>query len=98
MERFITSTLAMHGELQQKGHYQELINPRLSPADYKALLKVASLDIETDAAPAPQVGSQGPGDSCKGLCFSVADLHFEYGTCAEVRAEPVAEVQGLLRQ
>ncbi|MGB1311852.1 MAG: DNA polymerase II, partial [Leucothrix sp.] len=47
MERFITASMTVKGELIQHQYYQEMRQPQLKKADYKPSLRWISLDIET---------------------------------------------------
>ncbi|WLQ11714.1 DNA polymerase II [Hahella aquimaris] len=47
MERFVTGSLAVHGEAVEKDGVLEFHNPRIKPAPYAPYFKVLSLDIET---------------------------------------------------
>ena len=48
MERFIRCAVVVSGNPIKQSHYQQLINPRIKPADEIVALSVVSLDIETD--------------------------------------------------
>ena len=48
MERFVTAPFQVQGEVQQRGEFSELINPRIRRAEYTPTLRALSLDIETD--------------------------------------------------
>ncbi|MCL4106173.1 UNVERIFIED_CONTAM: hypothetical protein GTU68_058479, partial [Idotea baltica] len=47
MERFITSSVVVQGEVRQRGAHVVLNNPKIKAQDYKPTLKVVSYDIET---------------------------------------------------
>ncbi len=47
MERFVTGSLQIYGELQQCEGHLETINPKIKSAPYSPSFKVMSLDIET---------------------------------------------------
>lgn len=47
MERFITASMTVKGELVQHKNYREIRNPQLKKTDYSPKLKWISLDIET---------------------------------------------------
>jgi len=47
MERFITASMTVKGELTQYDDYQEIRQPQLKKSDYYPTLKWISLDIET---------------------------------------------------
>ena len=47
MERFITGPIHLSGSSEQKSGYRQLINPAITPAEFKPRLKAVSLDIET---------------------------------------------------
>lgn len=47
MERFITASMTVKGDLIQHDNYQEIRQPQLKKTDYKPTLKWISLDIET---------------------------------------------------
>jgi DNA polymerase-2 len=48
MEHFVTGGFKVEGTCQEHGAYREYRNPRISPADFRPVLAIASLDIETD--------------------------------------------------
>ncbi len=68
MERFITSSMKIEGDIFSKGKFLECINPKLSPLDIASSLSVLSLDIETSMT-GDQLYSiaatlaHGPGDN-----------------------------------
>ena len=47
MERFITASMSVKGELIQYDNYQEIRHPKLKQAEYQPKLKWISIDIET---------------------------------------------------
>ncbi|MEH6569403.1 MAG: DNA polymerase II, partial [Halioglobus sp.] len=47
MERFITGSAALHGEIHTRGGHTIMRNPSIKAAPYKPTLSVASIDIET---------------------------------------------------
>ncbi len=47
MERFLTGSLEVKGDIHQRDGFSESSDPKLSPVDYQPDLKVLSLDIET---------------------------------------------------
>ncbi|MCP3869505.1 MAG: DNA polymerase II [Gammaproteobacteria bacterium] len=49
MERFVTATVSVTGELLEGSTCLEMIHPRLSPGTFEPRLRYLSLDIETDA-------------------------------------------------
>ncbi|HEY7700117.1 MAG TPA: 3'-5' exonuclease, partial [Vicinamibacteria bacterium] len=48
MEHFVTGGFRVDGASRKHDGYREYRNPRISPAEFRPRLKVASLDIETD--------------------------------------------------
>ncbi len=53
MERFITRSLSIEGDAEQRDGYVEFINPRLQTLEREPTLKRVSLDIETDGLKGP---------------------------------------------
>ena len=53
MERFITRSLLIEGESVQHAGYREFLNPRLMAHERDPILKLVSLDIETDGLDGP---------------------------------------------
>jgi len=47
MERFINGSLAVEGTPQKNRTLRVFMNPRISPSDYRPVLRILSLDIET---------------------------------------------------
>lgn len=47
MERFIRAPVHVEGELEQRGHFLQVRNPRLKPGDYHPHLRTVAIDIET---------------------------------------------------
>ena len=63
MERFVTGSLEVHGQLRQRDGYREAQNPRIKSCDYTAQLSVLALDIETDSFDGPllSIATAGAG-------------------------------------
>ncbi|MAQ18655.1 MAG: DNA polymerase II [Sandaracinus sp.] len=53
MERFVTGSLAVRGEVRQRDGYRELVDPRVKACTFDTPLSVLSLDIETDGYDGP---------------------------------------------
>ncbi len=47
MERFVTGSLEVRGDIRQRDGFLECVDPKLSAAEYQPDLKILSLDIET---------------------------------------------------
>ena len=53
MERFVTGSMAVRGEVRERDGYRELLNPRAKACDIDTELSVLALDIETDGYGGP---------------------------------------------
>ena len=81
MERFVTGSMAVRGEVRQRDGYRELVNPGVKACDFTTELSALALDIETDGYDGPllsiavagvggeRVWMTGSGPATDGLAY-----------------------------
>jgi DNA polymerase-2 len=91
MERFVTSSIEVHGKIRSRGGYREAINPTIKACEHLPKLSLMAFDIETDGFEGPllSIAAAGVGGDRVWMrdCANASDTPYE----------PVPDEAGLLR-